>query len=141
MLGTSTLEQQGALREYGFNLGVAFQLMDDLLDFTGDTAALGKPVGGDLREGKVTLPIIYLLRRGGPDADRLIRGVVAERTVSKEQWREIVRMLREQDAPELAYQKATEYATLAKSSLDVFPPSRERDALKALADFVLSRDR
>jgi octaprenyl-diphosphate synthase len=89
----------------------------------------------------VTLPIIYLLQRGGADADALIRGIVAERTVSKEQWRDIVRMLREQNAPELAYQKATEYATLAKSSLDVFPPSRERDALKALADYVLSRDR
>src|SRR4030095_13756423 len=55
MLGESTSEQQGALRDYGFNLGIAFQLMDDLLDFTGDAAALGKPVGGDLREGKVTL--------------------------------------------------------------------------------------
>src|SRR6185436_9605893 len=137
VLGGVSKEQEHALREFGFNLGVAFQLVDDLLDYTADESALGKPVGGDLREGKVTLPIIYLRRRA--DADRLIRGVVAERTVSKEQWREIVRMLREQDAPELAYQKATEYATLAKSSLDVFPPSRERDALKALADFVLSR--
>ena len=52
MLGESTPEQQGALRDYGFNLGIAFQLMDDLLDFTGDAAALGKPVGGDLREGQ-----------------------------------------------------------------------------------------
>jgi len=134
-------EQELALREFGFNLGIAFQLVDDLLDYTADESALGKPVGGDLREGKVTLPIIYLLQRGGADADRLIRGVVTERSVSKEQWRDIVRMLREQNAPELAYQKATEYATLAKSSLDVFPPSRERDALKALADYVLSRDR
>ena len=60
-LGTSTPEQWQALREYGFNLGIAFQLMDDLLDFTGDAEALGKPVGGDLREGKVTLPLIRLL--------------------------------------------------------------------------------
>ena len=141
VLGGVAKEQELALREFGFNLGIAFQLVDDLLDYTADESALGKPVGGDLREGKVTLPIIYLLQRGGADADRLIRGVVTERSVSKEQWRDIVRMLREQNAPELAYQKATEYATLAKSSLDVFPPSRERDALKALADYVLSRDR
>ena len=141
MLGTSTLEQQGALREYGFNLGVAFQLMDDLLDFTGDTAALGKPVGGDLREGKVTLPIIYLLQRGGDEADALIRTVVRDRAVSKDQWRDIKRLLHEHRAPELAYSKATEYGTRAKAALDVFPPSRERDALKALADYVLSRDR
>ncbi len=53
------------MREYGFNLGIAFQLVDDLLDFTADRAALGKPVGGDLREGKVTLAAIHLLRRTG----------------------------------------------------------------------------
>ena len=70
MLGDSTPEQQGALREYGFNLGIAFQLMDDLLDFTGDAAALGKPVGGDLREGKVTLPIIRLLAERRPGRAR-----------------------------------------------------------------------
>ena len=75
MLGESTPEQQGALREYGFNLGVAFQLMDDLLDFTGDAAALGKPVGGDLREGKVTLPIIRLLA----SADSATRALIAGR--------------------------------------------------------------
>ena len=141
VLGSVSKEQEQALREFGFNLGIAFQLVDDLLDYTADETALGKPVGGDLREGKVTLPIIYLLQRGGAEADRLIRGVVSDRAVTKEQWRDIIRMLREQRAPELAYAKAIEYATRAKSSLDVFPPSRERDALKALADYVTSRDR
>ena len=61
--------------------------------------------------------------------------------MTKEQWREIIRLLREHDAPELAYAKATEYAGRAKASLDAFPTSREREALKALADYVLSRDR
>jgi len=141
VLGGMSTEQEVALREFGFNLGVAFQVVDDLLDYTADESALGKPVGGDLREGKVTLPIIYLLQRGGDEADGLIRAVVRDRAVSKEQWRDIKRLLHEHRAPELAYAKATEYATLAKSALDVFPPSRERDALKALADYVLSRDR
>jgi octaprenyl-diphosphate synthase len=141
VLGGMTKEQEGALREFGFNLGVAFQVVDDLLDYTADESALGKPVGGDLREGKVTLPIIYLLQRGGDEADGLIRTVVRDRAVSKEQWRDIKRLLHEHRAPDLAYAKATEYATLAKAALDVFPPSRERDALKALADYVLSRDR
>src|SRR5215831_12246932 len=141
VLGKIGKDQEQALREFGFNLGIAFQLVDDLLDYTADETALGKPVGGDLREGKVTLPIIYLLQRGGPDADNLIRSVVADRAVSKEQWRQIVALLREHRTPELAYAKATEYANRAKASLDVFPPSRERDALKALADYVLSRDR
>ena len=136
-----TKDQEQALREFGFNLGVAFQVVDDLLDYTADESALGKPVGGDLREGKVTLPIIYLLQRGGDEADALIRTVVRDRAVSKDQWRDIKRLLHEHRAPELAYGKATEYGTRAKAALDVFPPSRERDALKALADYVLSRDR
>jgi octaprenyl-diphosphate synthase len=141
VLGKVSKEREHALREFGFNLGIAFQVVDDLLDYTADETALGKPVGGDLREGKVTLPIIYLLQRGGAEADSLIRTVVSDRAVTKEQWREIVRMLREHRTPDLAYAKALEYATRAKSALDVFPPSREREALVALADYVLARDR
>ncbi len=63
MLGQVSREQEQALQQYGFNLGIAFQLVDDLLDFTGDFAALGKPVGADLREGKMTLPLIHLLQQ------------------------------------------------------------------------------
>ena len=121
--------------------GVTFQLVDDLLDYTADQDALGNPIGGDLREGKVTLPVIFLLQRGGPEADRLIRTAVAERTVTPDQWREIRRLLVEHRATELAYERAVEYADRAKDCLSVFPPSRERDALLALPDYVLSRDR
>jgi octaprenyl-diphosphate synthase len=141
MLGGVTPDRENALREYGFNLGLAFQIVDDLLDFTADAAALGKPIGGDLREGKVTLPVIFLRRRGGEQADRLIRTVVNERTVSPDQWREILRLLQEHRAIDLAYDRALEYATRAKGCLAVFPPTRERDALLALTDYVLSRDR
>jgi len=141
ILGTVTPEQEQALREFGFNLGIAFQLVDDLLDYTADQAALGKPIGGDLREGKVTLPVILLRERGGPDARRLIREIVQERAVTTEQWRDIVHWLRDCRAPQLAYARAVEYGDRAKASLSVFPPSRERDALIALTDYVLARDR
>ncbi len=141
MLGGVTPEQETALREYGFNLGVAFQLVDDLLDYTADQAALGKPIGGDLREGKVTLPVILLLQRGGDAADRLVRGIVQERVVTPEQWREVLRLLREHRATDLAYERAVEYATRAKGCLTAFPPSREREGLMALPDYVLARDR
>jgi len=141
MLGGVTPEQEAALRDYGFNLGIAFQLVDDLLDYTADAAALGKPVGGDLREGKVTLPIILLLRRGGPDADRLIRDVVRDRTVDPEQWKELLRMLGEHRTTDLAYETALDYASRAKNCLSAFPASQERDALVALPDYVVSRDR
>ncbi len=141
MLGGVTPEQETALQDYGFNLGIAFQLVDDLLDYTADAAALGKPVGGDLREGKITLPVIFLLRRGGEAADALIRDVVRDRAVTTEQWREILRLLREHRSTEQAYNRALEYAGRAKACLSAFPAGRERDALEALTDYVLSRDR
>jgi len=141
LLGNVGAEREAALREYGFNLGVAFQLVDDLLDYTADPEALGKPIGGDLREGKVTLPVIILRERAGEDAYALVRAIVAERAVTPEQWREVLRLLKESRATELAYERAVEYAERAKGCLAIFPPSRERDALMALPDYVLARDR
>ncbi len=141
MLGGVTPAQETALREYGFNLGVAFQLVDDLLDYTAEQAALGKPIGGDLREGKVTLPIILLLQRGGAESDRLVRAAVQERAVTPDQWRDLLALLREHRATDLAYERAVEYASRAKGCLAAFPASRERDALIALPDYVLARDR
>jgi octaprenyl-diphosphate synthase len=141
MLGGLPTEQESALREYGFNLGIAFQLVDDLLDYTADAVALGKPVGGDLREGKVTLPVIHLLSRGGAEPARLIRDVVRDRSVSPEQWRDITRLLREQRSLDFSYDRAVEYGNRAKDCLSVFPEGREREALMALTDYVLSRDR
>jgi octaprenyl-diphosphate synthase len=140
-LGTVTPEQENALREYGFNLGVAFQLVDDLLDFVAEEEILGKPIGGDLREGKVTLPVIYLLQGADGAAGDLIRGVVRDRTVTPDAWREIRRLLAEHRATDAAHHKAMDYAAAAKRHLDAFPPTPERDALMALPDYVLSRDR
>jgi octaprenyl-diphosphate synthase len=141
LLGKVGPEREAALRDYGFNLGIAFQLVDDLLDYTADQEALGKPIGGDLREGKVTLPVIILRERGGEEAYSLVRSIVAERAVTPDQWREVLGLLTEFRATEIAYARAVEYAERAKSCLSVFPSSRERDALMALPDYVLARDR
>jgi octaprenyl-diphosphate synthase len=140
MLGESTREQQESLWAYGFNLGIAFQLVDDLLDYTADETSLGKPIGSDLREGKVTLPIITLLGRDGSAAE-LVRQVVRERRVTSEEWRVLRRLLEETGATDEAYRRAVEYARLAQQQLEAFPPGRERDALLALPDYVLLRDR
>ena len=141
MLGDVTEDQRLALREYGFNLGVAFQLVDDLLDYTADQTALGKPIGGDLREGKVTLPAILLLQRDGGRASELIRSAVEDRDISQESWGELSRLFREHRVLDHAYERAVEYATTAKRYLDVFPASAEREALLSLPDYVLARDR
>jgi octaprenyl-diphosphate synthase len=142
MLGKVTGEREEALREYGFNLGIAFQLVDDLLDFTGDTEAVGKPIGSDLREGKVTLPLIHLLRQSSDGlAPRIVRDIIASRSVAPEQWAELLRCLKEHASIDYAYRRAVEFAERAKKPLYAFPPSSERDALLALPDYVLSRDR
>jgi octaprenyl-diphosphate synthase len=142
MLGTTTREQQEALWDYGFNLGIAFQVVDDLLDYTADETTLGKPIGSDLREGKVTLPIIRLLARGDGRAAGLVTGVVSDRAVTPEQWREIKQLLAATGACDAAYETALQYAERAKTGmLAAFPPSPERDALTSLVDYVVWRDR
>jgi len=142
MLGGVSSSQAEALREYGFNLGMTFQLVDDLLDFTGDAVAVGKPVGSDLREGKVTLPLIHLQRQQRDGAgSRIIRDIITSRTVTGEQWDELLHALKEHASIDYAFRRANEFAERAKKPLYAFPPSSERDALLALPDYVLSRDR
>jgi octaprenyl-diphosphate synthase len=142
LLGKVTSEREQALREYGFNLGIAFQLVDDLLDFTGDARAVGKPIGSDLREGKVTLPLIHLLAQSNDGTgSRIVRDIIASRSVTEEQWSELLAILKEHASIDYAYRRAVEFAERAKKPLYAFPPSSERDALLALPDYVLSRDR
>jgi octaprenyl-diphosphate synthase len=142
LLGNCTPEQRVALREYGFNLGIAFQIVDDVLDYVADESALGKPIGGDLREGKVTLPIILLLQRTGPEVQAMIQTVVTDGQVSPDTWRTIKDLLRRHGAVEAAFERAVTYAGRAKDQLvAAFPASPERDGLAALTDHVLSRDR
>jgi octaprenyl-diphosphate synthase len=142
LLGACTPEQRAALRDYGFNLGVAFQIVDDLLDFTADERRLGKPIGGDLREGKVTLPVILLLQRTGPDVAALIQDVVTTGQVTPDAWRTIQEHLGRHGAVDAAFERAVAYAERAKQHLaGAFEPSAERDGLLALTDYVLSRDR
>jgi octaprenyl-diphosphate synthase len=141
MLGQAGEARELELREYGFNLGVMFQLVDDLLDFTGESETIGKPIGGDLREGKITLPIIHLLKHGGTEAETLVRGMVQDRDVTPENWSRVKELLAEHRSIEYAYERAVEFGEAAKRHLKVFPDSHEREALMALADYVLYRDR
>jgi octaprenyl-diphosphate synthase len=141
MLGDTTLEQQDALWDYGFNIGMAFQIVDDLLDFTGEEDVLGKPIGGDLREGKMTLPIIHLLSQDDEQADALVRAVVDTRNITKEEWRDLRALLKRYDSIEYAHRGAVGFVERAKKALYAFPAGPEREALMALPDYVLSRDR
>jgi octaprenyl-diphosphate synthase len=141
MLGGVSSEQEHALQEYGFNLGITFQIVDDMLDFTGDLKAVGKPIGADLREGKMTLPLIHLLRSGDEVGTKIVRDIISSRAATEEQWAELLRILKEHRSLDYAFRQAVDYAERAKKMLYAFPPSSERDALLALPDYVLSRDR
>jgi octaprenyl-diphosphate synthase len=140
MLGATTREQQEALWDYGLNIGMAFQIVDDLLDFTGDEVVLGKPVGGDLREGKMTLPVIHLLQRGG-EAAALIRRIVDARAATLDEWRELRGLLVQARSIDYAQRTAADFVERAKKALYAFPASDARDALMFLPDYVISRDR
>ena len=120
---------------------MAFQIVDDLLDFTGEEVALGKPIGGDLREGKMTLPVIHLLSCGDARADSLIRKVARERDASLDEWREIRAMLTQWRSIDYAQSVAADFVERAKKALHAFPAGPERDALMFLPDYIIARDR
>ena len=141
LLGRVGPEREQALREYGFNLGTAFQIVDDLLDFTGDAEALGKPIGGDLREGKMTLPVIHLLAHGDGQAKALLAKIVRERNATADEWRQLRTLLAQSRSIDYAHSTAVEFVECAKQALRAFPPSPARAALMFLPDYVLSRDR
>ena len=140
MLGEAGEQREAALASYGLNLGVCFQMVDDLLDFTADEKVLGKPVASDLREGKLTLPVIYLLRRGGDREAGLVSTVLADRGFDRVSRDELVRAARENGALEEARGQAEHYAAAARADLAGFDRSPYREALQALPDFILARD-
>ena len=141
VLGRQDETTERALAEYGRCAGLAFQLVDDLLDFTGSPEQLGKPVLSDLREGKVTLPLIYALANGHPNGRPLVARVLEEggfRTVRPE---EITALVRDTGALDRARHLARDYAGKAKASLTGLADSDYRRSLLAIPDFILDRDR
>ena len=140
ILGEVGAEKEEALAAYGQNLGICFQMVDDILDFTADENVLGKPVNNDLREGKLTLPAIFLLRRDGNSAADRIRAVVSDRGFGRVSRDEIVSMTRESGALAQARALAEDYAGAARRALSAFERSIYRETLEALPDLILARD-
>jgi octaprenyl-diphosphate synthase len=140
VLGEVGDEKERALASYGLNLGICFQMVDDLLDFTADEEVLGKPVANDLREGKLTLPAIFLLRRAGAPALEKVSAVLADRGFGRVPREEIARMARDHGALEEARALAEKYAEAARHDLQVFERTPYREALAILPDFIMARD-
>jgi len=140
ILGGAGENQQAALRDYGLNLGTAFQLIDDLLDFTSDEQTLGKAAGADLLGGKVTLPLIYLVEKD-PEAAEMIRDVLVQGAYDSVSQQELMTAINRVGALDLAREKAHAYAGKAYAALDQLPESEYCDALRAIPTYVIERDR
>jgi octaprenyl-diphosphate synthase len=140
ILGSADDDQQTALREYGMNLGTAFQLIDDLLDFTSTDDALGKHAGADLLGGKVTLPIIYWLE-AEPAARELVNDVLLSRNYERVRQADLLDAIQFSGALDRARARAREYAESALAALEVLPDSQYADGLSAIPNYVLDRDR
>ncbi len=151
VLGRQPKVVEEALAEYGRNAGLAFQLVDDLLDFTASPEQLGKPVLNDLKEGKVTLPLIFALQNGAPNGDhangsqsatgarKLVAKVLEERGFSSVRPEEITNLVQETGALARASELAREYVSRAKACLEELPDTEYRRALLAVPDFILDR--
>lgn len=141
ILGSVSEEEEEALRLYGLHVGMAFQMVDDVLDITSNESTLGKPVCSDLREGKLTLPLIYLMRDGEPEHRELIRAIIREDGFGGAHRERILALVREYGTAGRVLDKASEYACQAKKYLAGFPPCQARDALMVIPEYIVERDR
>lgn len=137
VLGGLPETQVAALRRYGMELGYAFQIADDLLDYVSDAETLGKNIGDDLAEGKPTLPLIYAMQTA--DADQLASLRHAIEHGGLDSLDRIVAAIRDSGALERTHERAVTHATAAREALSDLPPSTHRDALAALADYSVER--
>ena len=128
-----------ALTAYGKHLGLVFQIADDILDYTADTSELGKTVGADLKEGKLTLPVIHALSRAGEADTRRMETIITNPDFTQAEFAELVSLLEKHGGIDYARQKALDHVNQAKTQLDLFPPSETRDILLLMADYALNR--
>jgi len=141
ILGLASPEEEESVAAFGLNLGLTFQIVDDLLDFTGDPDVLGKPVLSDLAEGRVTLPLIRALKTGGRSDRECIKGLIGRKDISAEERRKLLGTLTDGGAFDYAGLKAREFAEKSLEFINRFPDSTTRETLIRLVVFVLTRKR
>lgn len=139
LIAGATKEKEMALSKYGINLGIAFQMVDDLLDYTSDVSTLGKAVGADLKEGKLTLPVIYSLNKAGTkDRDKMEK-IIKRKNFSDDDFFTFIEMLKKYEGIKYTKKLVLEYVDNAKKSLSVFKPSITKENLLNIADYVIAR--
>ncbi|MBF0496297.1 MAG: polyprenyl synthetase family protein [Deltaproteobacteria bacterium] len=139
IFGRADNARQQALKSYGLNLGIAFQVVDDNLDYTSNVAEFGKPVGNDLKEGKITLPLIIAMKDGTTEDKTELASLIKKRDLTETEFTRIRDLVNKTDALPKAHQIAWSYIEKAKSDLDVFPDSPEKTLFLNLASYVVER--
>src|SRR5271157_1839808 len=140
LAGHGDAPMQEKLGEYAWNLGMAFQLVDDVLDFTAREKTLGKPVGGDLREGKVTLPLVYALERATPAEREMVATILRERNYDRVPFARILALLEKYHGVERVKERAQAFTDKARQIVNEFPESAYQRALLTVTDLVTDRD-
>jgi octaprenyl-diphosphate synthase len=140
IISKAPLSQEDALTAYGKKLGLAFQITDDTLDYAADQKQLGKVLGKDLDEGKVTLPLIYLIRKADDGERGNIQDILKADAVSEGDLTYTLGLMEKYGAVDEALGVAQTFSNDAKAALAVFPDSAPRQALTALADYVVQRE-
>jgi octaprenyl-diphosphate synthase len=132
-------DEQSACRSFGMNLGIAFQLVDDALDYGGKAAKLGKNVGDDFREGKITLPVVLSFRRGSEAERTFWRRTLEEGEASDADLEQAIGLMTKHRALEDTIQRARHYGAIAKDALALFPASAMKEALEETVEFCINR--
>jgi octaprenyl-diphosphate synthase len=140
MAGHSDAHVQEKLVEYAWNLGMAFQLVDDVLDFTAREKTLGKPVGGDLREGKVTLPLVYALECATAEERGLVETILLQRNYDEVPFARILTLLEKYRGIERVKERAQAFTEKARRTIGEFPDSPYQRALLAVTELITERD-
>lgn len=141
VLADASPKQEAALREFGLEIGTAFQLMDDALDYVADQQEFGKARGHDLEEGKMTLPLIHTYAVADNDEKAEIARIVDEDVLSDSDLERVCELIEKYDGIEYTRNCASERIELAKAQLDIFPDGPVREALCVLADYVVARNK
>ena len=139
ILGEVSEEKERALYEFGMNVGIAFQLIDDHLDYTSNEEEFGKKIGIDLQDGKITLPLIFALHQCNREEKAFIRETTETNPITKDAFFRVVEIIERYQGIQYTLEKAKKYIDRAKDHLSLFPHSKEKEALYALADYVLER--
>lgn len=141
ILGKASPEQELALHDFGMDLGIAFQLMDDTLDYTASEEQFGKEIGHDLEEGKITLPLIHTLSNCTGEERDVITAVVEKEVLEPGDFEAVFTLVHRYGGIQYTTEVAGEYISRCKEHLNAFPDSTEKSALIDIADYVISRNR